>query len=80
MKKTVRSKTENILHNQGQDYSQYDGLSLNKAKLNDSELEELTEELGLNSEDIFGTGLSRSDFCDDGSDLEELKSIMGGKY
>lgn len=75
-----KSKAKEILENNNQDYS-YNGLSLNKAKLNDSELKELTEELGLNSEDIFGTGLSRSDFCDDGEDLEDLKSIiMGGNY
>lgn len=74
-----KSKAKEILENYDQDYS-YNGLSLNKAKLSDSELNELTEELGLHSEDIYGTGLSRSDFCDDGADLEELKSIMGGKY
>ena len=74
MKISKKSNAKEILENYNQDYS-YNGLSLNKAKLNDSELNELAEELGLNSDDIFGTSYSNSV-----EEIEDINLIMGGNY
>ena len=37
-----------------------------------------TEETAKEAMEVAGLGLSRSDFSDDGADLEELKEIMEG--
>tara|TARA_R100001163_G_C4906958_1_gene92997 strand:- start:275 stop:475 length:201 start_codon:yes stop_codon:yes gene_type:complete len=37
-----------------------------------------TEKEAAEAAEVAGLGLSRSDFCDDGADLEELKEILEG--
>ena len=39
----------------------------------EADAKEIEEVLG-----VMGTGLSPDDFCDDGSDLDELEAIMEG--
>ena len=39
----------------------------------EADVKEIEEVLG-----VMGTGLSPDDFCDDGSDLDELEAIMEG--